>query len=843
MRIFFKYVLKSMTEKKGRFLLLIVAISISTALLVASTGMIDIIMDSLIKPQLETFEGKDMVISSKDQTSYFYSDENMKLAGVEEESLLKELYITGNIVDKPDTDDEAMLNITVLGRDTKYIDNEMITQGDIEAFTGAVCMISERTAEEKKTGIGDTLDIIIGGVTKSLKVAAISAPAGVFYNDSSTSFSVMVPYDYLSSDLGAEGKYNLIIGSSAEKTVQEGIDQFNENNEWFTAEELFDEDTIKEQASSFTSILYMMLIIVVAMSSIIIYSSFKLIITERLKTIGTFLSQGATVGKVRTILYLESCTYGLFGAVIGITLGVIGLHVINRLVSPLKDYGIYGEVVIEPHYVISGIIFAVVLSILSSYLPVRKISKLQVKDIILNDVRITKTIGWKKCIAGTVITAGSVAAYVFAENKLGVYSALLIISSLIGVILAYPKLIDLLSGLLYHIFRGRSKNVIYAINNLRTSKVLLGNISLIIISLTSIIAIQSVGASMIDIVTEAYTKLQFDVEISGISTIRENSQETTEEYLVKKLESFGVKENQINKINYFTSLLSVPDTDTEMGLYAMGVNPDTYLSYNQYLELDKPEYSQYLEDFKEQESGVIISTVVSKNLGSKLGDTIEVTCMGVKKPLKVVGIINGKLFNGGFFILIQNSTLDKVFGVSSVNRITFVTDQDADLMMDKLKPVLREIGATAVTKAEMEKVNLKQNQMVVNGLSIFSYMAIIIAALGIVNNVAISFLQRKSEFAVLASIGMEDSGRTKILFFESIASVTWAMGITILYSMFAVRVVSSLTKAAGLSMDIKLDYQSLPFVYLISLAIVLCATIPTYWKSRKFSIVQELKYE
>jgi len=843
MKVFLKYVLKSMSEKKGRFLLLIVAISISTALLVVSTGMIDIILDSIVSPQLQAVESKEIVIRATDESSYFYSDEGINVSGIDENSMLKELYIEGNIVDNVDTEDETMLKVTVHGRDKKYVNDDIITQGKLEDFDGGACIISERIADERNLDVGDTLDIIIGGMTRNLKIIAISGAAGVFYNDSSTSLAIIVPYEYLSKDLGVEGKYDLILANSAEETVQEGIDQFNETNSLFTAEKIYDEEAIQQQLMSFKAVLYCMLLVVVIMSSIIIYSSFKLIITERLSTIGTFLSQGATVGKVKFILYLESFTYGLWGALFGNILGIIGLHIINRVVSPLKDYGIYSKVVIEPYYILLGTLFAVILSIISAALPVRRISKLQVKDIILNDVRISKSIGWKKFMMGTALIIVSVAAYLIVKDNLGVYAALLVVTSLTGIILAYPKLIGLLSGLLYRVLRGKSKNVIFAINNLRTSKILLGNISLIIISLVSIITITSFGSSIISVVTEAYTGLNYDIEVNNISTIRENTDESTAASLVKDLKKIGIKEEQINLINSQYGDMYNPETNNDIALSVIGINPDTYIQYNQYLKLDKSEYSQFIKDFKKDEAGVIITTVLSKLIDKKVGDSVQITCNGLKQSLNISGIINGKLYNNSYFILIKNNTMKERYGIVSANTITFSTVMDLDATLAKLKPILREVGASAITRDEMCRINLKNNEMVVNALSIFSYMAIIIAALGIVNNVSISFLQRKSEFAVLASVGMENGGRTKILFVESVASVTWAMLITSLYSILELKLLTILMKSIGLDMAISLNYKMLPMIYLITLAIVLIATIPVYFKSRKLSIIQELKYE
>lgn len=843
MQIFIKYILRSMLEKKGRFLLLLVAITISTGLLVASTGLVNIILDSFISPQLEAFENKEIMISSSDESEKFFSDEGMSTAGLDKDSILKEIYVMGNIIDDAGTDDETILNVPIRARNVKDINSSIIIQGDLKDFNGQSCIISERTAKEKKLKLHDHLDIVIGGVSKSFEIVAISGAQGAFYADEKTSFTVFVPYEYLSSDLGMSGKYNTILADSSEKTMNEGIEKFNKNNTSFTADKLYDEDDIKSQMNTVTSILYIMLIVVVIMSSIIIYSSFKLIITERLTTIGTFLSQGATVSKVKSILYLESLIYGIFGGVLGNVLGVAGLYIINRLISPLKDYGIYGKVTIEPYYIITGMIFAIILSFISSYVPVRRISRLQVKDVILNDVRISKTIGWKKFIVGMAFIIISLILYFIFNNNLGNFTIVLIAASLIGIILAYPKVIDILSKGIYRLLRGRSRNVVYAVNNLRTSKILLGNITLIIVSLVSIITITSLGSSMINVIEKAYTDLDFDITIDNISTIRGNGEESTADRIVKELKELGVDEDQINLFSQQSGAIDIKDSDKDLFSMVTAVNPDTFIDYNKYLELDKQEYDGYFQDFRTERSGVIITTTLNKTLNKKVGDMLEITCNGIKKELKVVGIIDGKLFNGGRFALINSKYMYDLFQIPSANVLTFKTDKDPEEMLKDLKPILRETGSKAVTKEEMCESELENSQVIVKTLNIFSYIAIVIAALGIVNNVTISFLQRKSEFAILSSVGMENTGRTKIIFAESFASVTWAMIITSLYCIFLLKLFSILIKYIGLDMSINLDYKSLPVIYIISLLIVLIATIPVYFRSRKLSIIEELKYE
>ena len=844
MKVFIKYVLKSMTEKKGRFLLLLIAIAMSTGLVVTSTGLIDIILNSLLKPMVTCYEEQDLVIEPNDKGLSFFTCSDLNTAGIEPDRIIREITINGIITDNIDTDDETMRSVTIRARENSKIPLEQITQGNLDTFDGNSCIISDRIAKERNLSLGDTITIVIAGVSKELTIAAISAPDGAFYNDTPNSFAMFLPYEYLAKELGVEGQYNFVTAKALDGDVDQAIESFNAANEDYNASELFDMDQVKEQFSSFSSILYVMLVIVVAMSSIIIYSTFKLIITERLTTIGTFLSQGATTGKVKFILRLESFFYGVIGSLIGNGLGILVLYIITRFISPLKQYGIYEPVNIKANYVIAGTIFAILLSLLSSYLPVRKIGKLQVKDVILNDVRVSMHVGYQKFIVGCSLIGVSLLVYFFGGGLATNLAPVLLIVSLIGTILAYPKVIDLLSLFFSKLFRGKNKSLFFATNNLRTSKILLNNITLIVISILSILAITSAAKSATSVVLDAYEKMNCDIEIYNISTIRENGEQSVTDKLTEQLIDMGVKAEDINYIDslYATVYLS-DDEETSMSFSFQGIDLDTYSKYNGYLNLDSKELQNDLEQFRTDPKGIIMTTALLRGTNKKVGDTVLVECNGVKKELTIDAIINAKLFNSGMVSFVNHETMRDLFNVPSSNQITFLTDLDLDTFVPKLKPIIRSIGATFITKEDMCEQNIETNQMMMNALSIFSYLAIVIAALGIINNVSISFLQRKTEFAVLSSVGMENSLRRRVLLLESVACVTWGMIIAILYSLFGFSLLGNIMSLVGFPLEITISIGSLPTIYLVSLLIVLLATLPVIFKSKKLSIIQELKYE
>ena len=833
MGIFFKFIRKSMFEKKGRLFLLILAISLSTALFFTNMGVVDIAIDSIAKPELESCDNKEIRINSKDEESFFEVND-LKEKGIK--NLSKEIFFKGLIEDEDESTD-----VSISARENKYINTRYLLEGSIDDFNGNKCIISKRTSVERNLDVDDSIEMIIAGKKTKLTVAAISENKSKFYNDNSTDINMIVPYEFMAKELGIEGKYNFVLADNAKGSVEDSIKDFNKANSNYEADELFSEESIKDATSQFSQILYFMMAIVVFMSSIIIYSSFKLIVTERMSIIGTFLSQGATKRVVKLILYLESLCYGIVGAIIGTLLGVGALNIINRAVSPLAEYGIYEKVKINYLYVILAVVFSILLSLISAVLPISKIRKLQVKEVILNNVSFSMKIGWGKFFVGVaIIVACLLGAFIDKDWTITV-SPILILGAYIGVILMYPKTIDVFSKVLYKIFRGKSKSLVFSLNNLRTSKVLLGNTTLIIISIISILMISSIGTSMTGVVTEAYEKLNYDINITGVSTIRENSELIISDEIVKKLKEVdGYEKDSAIVVRNCYGTLDGKEDDIGFGIAA--ANLDNYLDYNKYVITNDEEKETY-NKLKETKDGILVSNNIKKKYNLKAGKYYKIKIDEITRKVKVVGFFNARLFNNGNFAIISKNTLEDLYGLRGGTSITLNTTKSPKEFKKDIKSIKEDFGVNISTRAEDTKNNTDQNAQLVTILNIFNYMAMIIASLGVLNNIVIGFLQRKRELAVLSSVGMSKSNRNKMIVFESVITVFWASIFSIPGSMLVVKLISKFTRMLNLEFDAKLDFESVPYYIIVALVIVLFATIPVLFKSKKLSIINELKYE
>ena len=830
-RIFFKYIAKCMLEKKARFCLLILAIAMSTGLLVTVSGTVKTAISSFEKPMMESFEGKEIIISPK-KAQPFFKMKDIKEVGVKN--------INGEIDLSATTNGDEINNVTIRGKEDKNINKGNLIEGNLSNFTGEKCIISERTSKEKKLKINDELELFIAGESKKYKVVAISTNAATFYNDKKTSYQIIVPYKYISKQYKVEGKYNYVTANKALQDTLSSVNKFNDNNTQFVAKELFDVAAIQKQIGSFTTILYAMLVIVLFMSAIIIYGSFKLTITERLPVIGTFLSQGATNRTIEKILLLESIGYGIIGAIFGNVLGYGGLYLINYFISPLKDYGIIEKFSVNPIYFVIGAIFAIVFSCISAIVPIIKIRKLEVKEVILNNVNISMHIGWVKFIIGTIILIATIVVNSIDAPWVNSLSSIFILVSIVGLVLMYPKVIDVVTNVLYKVFRGRSKVIVFSLNNLRTSKVLMGNITLIVISMLAIFMITSIGTSLKDVVVGVYKQLDFDVSITSIQGIPGIQGDSVTDKLIYKIkENKNVNGDSIQIIRY-----GVGTAKNDTMIVLEGVDSKKYQEFNKYLDLGSKKYSEMYKQFdKSTGREVIITDKLKKALNVNVGDKITIDVNDIKKNVKVIGTMDGKLYDNGIVILMKNDVMEKEFNIKEATQIVFKTNKSPGDVKNELKSVVKNFGATVTTRDEFQKQNVDGNQMIVNVLSIFSYLAIFIAALGVLNNITIGFLQRKRELAVLSSVGMSDAARNGMLLWESLLSVIWSVLIAIPYSYLGLSLLTKTMTAIEMPMNIVLDLKAVPLYAVAALVLIILGSLPILLKSNKLSIINELKYE
>ena len=827
MKIFLKYISKNMFEKKGRFFLLLFSIAISTALLVASAGVVDVVVDSF-NAQYESGEAADVRIVSDSEEPYI---DEQAVNSDKLTDMTPELAVTG-IIDG----EEKIRYVSLHGR--KSFEGRMI-EGDTEFIREKVsgepsCIISRRVAEHDGLSVGDSLKLFLSGEEISIKIGAISADEGLFYLDKPETFNLVIPYEYMNEKLGADGRFSYVQAKVSQGTVEDFVKEYNESHTGLEAVSIKGEVFMD---SSVSMGLYAMMAIVVIVSAIIIYGVFKLILTERMSVIGTFMSQGATKKKIERIIRMEGLLYGLIGGAAGCIIGEVLLFLINRWTSPLAEYGIYTEYSINPVYILIGMVFSVVLSVASAYFPVRSVRKYEAKDVILNRVEPKAGRVMVKRIIGGVLLAGAATVFFLSGDSKNMMSPYGFLAAYAGIVLLTPSIVKGLTWLLRRAFQGNS-TLYLAMNNIHSSKLLRNNIVLIVISLSSVLMIASFGKSMTDLVTDAYDKANYDYSITGI--LNSDPAHSTTDKILEKLESMDeVKKDTINP-----TYSAEAKVDGEMTAILTGIRPEGFGDcYDRYFEVTE----KYRKEFDALEASegreVLLPIKVQKKIGKNVGDTIEITVNSATVPFRIIGVYDGKVYNAGLCVLIRDEVMKKEFHVTEAHSIYFAGNGDAAKIEEEMKPFLKSLGATWSTKAEDTKSNDEANQQIVMIMSIFSYLAMIIASIGVFNNITICFFQRKRELAVMASLGMNRGSRAGLILAESMLSVAFSILLSIPFTILLASLLTGFCGFIGLPMNIVFSWAELPLYAGVIAVIILIASASTMQRSRKLSVIQELKYE
>jgi putative ABC transport system permease protein len=295
--------------------------------------------------------------------------------------------------------------------------------------------------------------------------------------------------------------------------IQETIGLLSKEYRRYTVREPFSKAELKRQTDSVTIPFIIMVLMVLFMSVFIIYSSFKVITRERLPVIGTFRSIGATRRTTNIVLFAESLVYGLIGGVSGCLLGIGILKLMAVVMTPDWLAGVKSSVQYGLWHLWAAFALAVVLPFIGSFLPVIKISRIPVKDIILNTMEKPERKRSFKWPAGIFCLLAALIPPFFAPKEAAlIINALAMLAAVAATVFLVPYLTAGFLKLFERIYRALLGNEgVLAAKNLRENKSILNNISLLAIGISSLLLINTINFSVIKEIANFSKDGTFDI--------------------------------------------------------------------------------------------------------------------------------------------------------------------------------------------------------------------------------------------------------------------------------------------------------------------------------------------
>jgi putative ABC transport system permease protein len=837
--IIFKFIFKNIKEKKTRTFLIVFSITISTALFFASTAISDS-LKKMYTEQIKKFYGETEIViqaGKKSPTKYFSTSFPPEYAKRIDYSVG---VFNGIGIYKYKRNGSKYENVVISLRGMEWKDIQKMTpvtlarEYNLEPFTGKKIVISKKTADKYGLEIGKVFEIEIEGVKYKFTISGIAQMTGPFSDDGQTHQAV-VPKDTLSTLYGQKGNVTTIyvkLKDPGEKQFM--LSELSELLKRYTVRETISPDDLEAQAGSIVIILSMALVMVLFMSVFIIYSSFKVITTERLPMIGTFRSVGASRKVTNFVLLSESIFYGVTGGIIGDVLGIGVLYLIAKATTPVWDSSYKTSIQFSVMQLIVSFIVAVVLSLVSSLIPILKVSRIPVKDIVLNNMEIksNKTGLWN-IILGIVLLVLALLLPPMAVGNAGLaLNSICILGGVAAIVLLIPFITKVFVKILekIYVFVFGNEGVL-AVKNLRNNKSILNNISLLAIGISSLLAINVVSQSSISEIINYFDRgIKYDLSFSIPEMGR------SFEFSLRSIE--GVKEA---KGFYNARKIEVKGTD-KIIQNIESADKNTFMDYFNIILGGSKENT--LEKLEELDSGrnIIITGMIKNRLGVKAGDTIILRMPAGDRDYKVIDVWDTMMY-GGDYAVIAERYLKMDMGVKYYDYIAIKTDKDPYEMLRFLKDKYAKNGAGGITMNEVKALIVKSNARIFGVLNGFSILTVLIGIIGVFNNLIISFIERKRSLAVLRSIGMNKRQIIKMIFVEALTGGLIGGVIGVMGGILQISVMFYIVRIIVSSIQINYSASLLLSSLLAGVIITLTASVGPAMKSSKLNIIEAIKYE
>lgn len=834
MGIITKFIVKSICEKKLRTFLIILSIVLSSGVFFASIAISGSIEEMIIKGIQDSYGNADITVvpTEKSSSPFFYLD---KAEGYPDRTEYVIGEIQENAVYKPNSNEEVSLNLT--GAELEDLQKmnpfTIVQQDNLYPFEGRKIVIGQSAAEKYQLKVGDSLDLelVQGQITsrQRFKISGIASSKG-FFKTKSKSIDALVPLDFLSSFNKARGKVGAVyIKLLNPEDKEEMIKLLSNDYKNYKVFELFPLEEIKHETSMISALFLMLSSMVFFMSIFIIYSSFKVITTEKLPIIGTFRSIGATKRMTNYLLLGESVLYGIVGGVLGCGVGVGILYLMSYALSKMANGsdGMEFKATIQFSGVnfVLAFLMAVILCLVSSIIPILKVSKIPIKDIVLNSVQKNTTRRRLRPILGLAFMIIALVFSVIDSDQLRpILGSVGMLLSLTAIVMLVPNITAVFVRLFETLYVYVFGNIgILAAKNLRENQNIINNISMLAIGIACLLLINTASYDNVISITDQFKNTLYDLEMYTGKADR-------------NLENRLLSIDGVTEVygDYEAYGIEIPDKNERISRIK-GIDKSKILDFwNIDMEGDIKTAFERLDEGR----NILITHTLKDRLKVNEGDLIRLKLNSGEKDYKVIGFFND-FANNKNYGLVSQRFLKADMQYQYYSGIFIKTSHDPDEVLKKIEAEFIRLKPYLQTKDKMREEDLSSNQQAMTLMSGFSILAIVIGIFGVLNNLLISFLVRKRSLAVFRSMGMSKVQTVQMIFIEALSGGAIGGLVGVVTGTLMIIILAGTNQ----SKDIHFPFASYIVYVLAGMFLMLIASISPALKSSKLDIVSSIKLE
>ena len=630
------------------------------------------------------------------------------------------------------------------------------------------------------------------------------------------------------------------------------------------------------------------LVLLIAYGSIsLIYNSFSISISERIRQFGIMRSIGASNRQIRCMVLFEAFLLAIIGIVLGVIVGCVGIGVTlawvqnNFIANIANKVGIGLRLVISPLPILIAVMICLVTTIVAAYIPAHKaIHKSAIEAIRQSDEIIIKPneVKTSKLTQKLFGFAGVMATKNFKRNKRKYRSTILSLALSVILFISAASLTQYVNRmLLIQSSNDHKMNVMY---NVYTDEQ--EDVSQRFNMIKDISEIQNIAITQ-KIFDEVYIQRNY---IASEYWTAENQQ-----YLRRIKDAVGInvelvfvddgafeklcKQNKIDSSSYFdktspkgllynhviqqfiredkaiTRDVSVIDTDANnVPMFVREYKEiEGYTSLHEpYIKDGKQYYLFYPIEYIEEMKGY-------ENLDMRKAKLYPVEEIDIDIPLVAGAQIEENLFTlsrNTMQLIYPRSMATSLFTNTDTNYIKRLSNPEIGIQTDnhaivtqKLEKIKKDNGWSADQIYDFDRER-QNNRMFILVINVFSYGFIlligVISIANVFNTISTNIILRRKEFAMLRSVGMSEKGFQRMLNYECLIyggrSLAIGLPISFIFSFFIHHVINQMVQV-----DYFIPYVSVLLAIAMVFVVVFITMLYTTRKIRRNNVIEELRIE
>ncbi|APC85119.1 ABC transporter permease [Clostridium botulinum] len=819
MKLFLKIAFNSIKKNKIRYILLTCTLVLSTIIMLSTS----IIKDSAIKireDQLrKTTLNSQLVITTADEKDPFFNPKDII-------NSIKDIDGISHIVPRIGgmaKDYKTLKDVNIIGVDLNKqkaaFPIELIDKYKVKDKENEI-IINEKYAKENSLKVGAKIKLVIGTRNKEFIISGISKNTGVFDPSMNTAMISIDNAQYLLDQ--KDNAYSIGITIKNLDDINNMIEEIKPKvSSKFIIQQRYDMDYFKSYVGTIDMALKIIGVLSIFITLFLTYSTFSLIIYERLHQIGILRSLGISKKDIKVSVIVENLLIVLSSIVIG---SVLTIPFVRLILNYIVQDG-YFTLDLRKFLFIDLII--IIFSVLVILVSLRKILNMSVINLLkgIGKKYYTNKIGKIfKFSFGVLLLIVSIVILI-SEYKRENGTLALILGALLFIIsfVFLAKLLLIMFNWIYKkifsIFKG-SVSILFKELVMQFS-----NIVDIVIITSIIICSIYVSVTLKNMINNGvmnvYGNVDLMLSIDG----------TVEEDFTDKIKNIKYIKNSLLQSR---TTEVIKDTKVDIA----GIDGSQYKKDFSTEIIKKGENNIF--DKLDNGKNIIITTTFSKNTGVNLNDSLKIN----EVNYKVIGVVSS-FENMGKVLFVSKDNFNKDIKVKDkdlclikVNnkQIKSTTNEIEKLFKDKYENKYSIQELTALN--EENNNNNKKTFTIVNVLICIST---IICIISMSNNVTINLLSRKKVYATKGALGISKGYLSKCILFEAIVlgsySGIFGLGLGVTLSNYINKILSYYI---GDMVFIK-DYKIMVILVLISIGITVISYIYPMRKIYRINIIDEIK--